>query len=339
MLEKRDRFQILIAAVLVRHPLPVLLAVIQIQHRCHRIHTKPVHMIVLNPEQCIGDQEILHLRLAVVENLRPPVRMLSLSRIRIFKCRRTVKISQSMGILWKMRRYPVQDHTDAIPVQIINHIGKILRCPVTGSRRIISGYLIPPGSVKRMLCNPHQFYMSVSHLFHIICDRMCELAICIKSFLFGTRITHPGAHMYLIDRQRILLLIPLFPLLQPLLVRPLQIRNIGHSGSRTRTPLRIICKRIRLKNPFSCLCLDTEFIQIPFLRSRHKTSVDPKRLLTMHLIRPKIPCVKFTYNGHSRCMRRPYCKIDTFLLLLHGLVRSHLAEDLIVRALSEKILI
>ena len=38
-------------------------------------------------------------------------------------------------------------------------------------------------------------------------------------------------------------------------------------------------------------------------------------------------------------MRRPYCKIDTFLLLLHGLVRSHLAEDLIVRALSEKILI
>ena len=75
------------------------------------------------------------------------------------------------------------------------------------------------------------------------------------------------------------------------------------------------------------------------LRSRHKTSVDPKRLLTMHLIRPKIPCVKFTYNGHSRCMRRPYCKIDTFLLLLHSLVCSHLAEDLIVRALSEKILI
>ena len=41
-----------------------------------------------------------------------------------------------------------------------------------------------------------------------------------------------------------------------------QIGNIGHSGSRTRTPLRIICKRIRLKNPFSCLCLDTEFIKI-----------------------------------------------------------------------------
>ena len=339
MLEKRDRFQILITAVLVRNPLSILLAVIQIQHRCHRIHTKPVHMIVLNPEQCIGDQEILHLRLAVVENLRPPIRMLALSRICIFKCRRSVKVRQPMRILWKMRRYPVQDHTDAIPVQIIDHIGKILRCPVTGSRRIISGYLIPPGSVKRVLRNPHQLHMGIPHLLHIIRNRMSKFTIGIKSLILCARMTHPGAHMYLIDRQRILLLIPLFPLLQPLLVRPLQIRNIGHSGSRTRTPLRIICKRIRLKNPFSCLCLDTEFIQIPFLRSRHKTSVDPKRLLTMHLIRPKIPCVKFTYNGHSRCMRRPYCKIDTFLLLLHGLVCSHLAEDLIVRALSEKILI
>ena len=265
--------------------------------------------------------------------------MLALSRICIFKCRRSVKVRQPMRILWKMRRYPVQDYTDAIPVQIIDHIGKILRCPVTGSRRIISGYLIPPGSVKRVLRNPHQLHMGIPHLLHIICNRMSKFTIGIKSLILCARMTHPGAHMYLIDRQRILLLIPLFPLLQPLLVRPLQIRNIGHSGSRTRTPLRIICKRIRLKNPFSCLCLDTEFIQIPFLRSRHKTSVDPKRLLTMHLIRPKIPCVKFTYNGHSRCMRRPYCKIDTFLLLLHGLVRSHLAEDLIVRALSEKILI
>ena len=155
MLEKRDRFQILITAVLVRHPLPVLLPIVQIEHRCYRIHTQSVHMIMLNPEQCIGDQEILHLRLAVVENLRPPIRMLALSRICIFKCRRSVKVRQPMRILWKMRRYPVQDHTDAIPVQIIDHIGKILRCPVTGSRRIISGYLIPPGSVKRVLRNPH----------------------------------------------------------------------------------------------------------------------------------------------------------------------------------------
>ena len=296
-------------------------------------------MIMLDPEQCIGDQEILHLRLAVVENLRPPVRVLALSRICIFKCRCPVKVCQPMRILWKMRRYPVQDHADAIPVQIIDHIGKILWRAIAGSRRIISGHLIAPGSVKRMLCNPHQLHMGISHLLDIIRNGMGKFTIRIKSLILCARMTHPGAHMYLIDRQRILLLIPLFSLLHPLLVRPFQIGNIGHSGSRTRTPLRIICKRIRLKNPLSCLCLNTEFIQIPFLRSRHKTSVDPQRLLPLHLIRLKIPCIKLTYNRHTDCMWRPYCKIDTFLLLLHGLVRSHLAEDLIVRALSEKILI
>ena len=274
MLKECDRLQILIASILVRNPLPVLFSIIQIQHRCNRIHTKPVHMIVLDPKQRIGDQEILHLRLTVIKNLRAPVRMLALSRIRIFKGRRTVKISQSMGILRKMCRNPVQDHTNAIAMQIIDHIRKILRRPVTGSRRIVSGHLISPGTIIRMLGDSHQFYMSVSHLFHIICDRMCELAICIKSFLFGTRMTHPGSHMYLIDRQRILFLIPLFALFQPLLVRPLQIRNIGHTRSCPRTKFCIIGERIRFKNPLSFLCLNTKLIQISLLRSRHKTGIN-----------------------------------------------------------------
>ena len=231
-------------------------------------------MIMLDPEQCIGDQEILHLRLAVVENLRPPIRMLALSRICIFKCRRSVKVRQPMRILWKMRRYPVQDHTDAIPVQIIDHIGKILRCPVTGSRRIISGYLIPPGSVKRVLRNPHQLHMGIPHLLHIIRNRMSKFTIGIKSLILCARMTHPGAHMYLIDRQRILFLIPLFALFQPLLVRPLQIRNIGHTRSCPRTKFCIIGERIRFKNPLSFLCLNTKLIQISLLRSRHKTGIN-----------------------------------------------------------------
>ena len=222
-----------------------------------------------------------------------------------------------MRILWKMRRYPVQDHADSIPVQIIDHIGKILRCPVTGSRRIISCHLIPPGSVKRVLRNPHQLHMGIPHLLHIICNRMSKFTIGIKSLILCARMTHPGAHMYLIDRQRILLLIPLFPLLQPLLVRPLQIRNIGHSGSRTRTPLRIICKRIRLIKKLAFLRLNTELIELSFFRFRYKLHINTERLLTLHSVSFQIPVIKFPDYRHILRIRRPYREINALRFVVH----------------------
>ena len=55
------------SAILVRQPLALLLAVVQIEHGSHRIHPDTIHMELPEPEQNIGNQEIFHLRLAVVE--------------------------------------------------------------------------------------------------------------------------------------------------------------------------------------------------------------------------------------------------------------------------------
>src|SRR5699024_5964267 len=114
MLEKLDRLQILITSIFVGNPLTVLLSIIQVQHRCNCVDTKPVHMEMLHPEQRIADQEIFYLRLAVVKNLRTPVRVLTFSRIRIFINRCTVKIRKSVRVSWKMSRYPVQNNPDFI---------------------------------------------------------------------------------------------------------------------------------------------------------------------------------------------------------------------------------
>ena len=122
--------QVLISPVFIRAPLAVLLAVIQVQHRRHRIHAEPVHMKMLDPKQRIRNKEILHLRLAIVKDLCSPVRMLAFSRIRILKCGCAVKISQSVRVSRKMRGYPVKDHTDIVPVQVIDHIREIFRCAI-----------------------------------------------------------------------------------------------------------------------------------------------------------------------------------------------------------------
>ena len=127
MFEELDRFQVLISAVFIGHPLAVLLAVVQVKHRSHRVHTQSVHMEMLDPEQRIGDQEVLHFRLAVVKDLRAPVRMLAHSRIRVFKGRRAVEVRQAVRVSREMRRYPVKDHTDIVAVQFIDQISKVFR--------------------------------------------------------------------------------------------------------------------------------------------------------------------------------------------------------------------
>ena len=167
MLKELDCFKILVATINVRNPLTVLLAIIKIEHRSNRIHTKSVNMIIFNPHECTADQEILNLILAVIEDLGSPIRMLSLARICIFVCRCSVKIHKSMCILREMRRYPVKNDTNLLLMALIDQVSKILRRSVTGGRCIITGYLIAPRSIERILRDSHQFNVCVSHLLDI----------------------------------------------------------------------------------------------------------------------------------------------------------------------------
>ena len=70
-------------------------------------------MELLDPVKSICNKEVFHLIFAEIKNLGPPVRMLSLSGIRILITAGSVKLRQTMGILREMSRNPVQDNTDA----------------------------------------------------------------------------------------------------------------------------------------------------------------------------------------------------------------------------------
>ena len=218
MFKECNRLKILISAKFIRNPLSIFSSVVQIQHRCHCIYTKSIYMIMFNPEQCIRQKEVRNFRFFIIENLRSPIRMLALSRIWIFECRCSVKICQTMCIFREMRRYPVKNNTDIILMKVIHHICKIFRCSIACSWCIISGYLISPGTVKWMLCDSHQLNMSISHLFYILCNCFCKLTICIKSFIFSSRMSHPGTHMYFINRHWFFFVIPFLTSSHPLTV-------------------------------------------------------------------------------------------------------------------------
>ena len=130
MFKELNRFQVLISTVFIGYPFSVFLTVIQIKHGSHCIYTKTIYMALFHPVKGIGDQEILHFRAAIIIDLRSPVRMFSLSRVCMFINSCSVKVHQSMGILRKMGRYPVQDNTDLMLMEIIDHIFEILRCSI-----------------------------------------------------------------------------------------------------------------------------------------------------------------------------------------------------------------
>ena len=48
-------------------------------------------------------------------------------------------------------RYPVQDHADAVLMEMVDHIGKVLRRSIAGCRCIIACYLISPGTIEWIL--------------------------------------------------------------------------------------------------------------------------------------------------------------------------------------------
>ena len=134
-------------AVDIGNPLSVILAIIQIQHGSHRIHADAVCMVLLGPEQRVGNQEISNLRPSVVVDQGTPVRVCALSRILMLVNTASVEACQAVGITREMSRYPVQDHADALFMHIIHEIHKIIRRAIPACRRIVAGYLIAPGFI------------------------------------------------------------------------------------------------------------------------------------------------------------------------------------------------
>ena len=192
-------------------------------------------MEFFNPEQCIGDQEIADFIFSKVKHFCSPVRMFSKSWICIFIRRSSVKISKSMCVLREMGRYPVQNDTDLISMQIIDHPCEIFRCSIPGCRCIITSHLISPGTVKRMLRDPHQLHMCITHFFNIFGNCSGKLSICIETFIFPSRMAHPGTNMCLIDRHRLMLMIPGLSVGHPFCIRPFYILDICNSGCCSRS--------------------------------------------------------------------------------------------------------
>jgi hypothetical protein len=78
-----------------------------------------------------------------------------------------VEKTQAVLVSGEMGGHPVHDHPDAVFVQAVYEVHKILGSAVSGTGSEIGYALITPGSVKGMLAHGHEFHMGEPVFFKI----------------------------------------------------------------------------------------------------------------------------------------------------------------------------
>src|ERR1700756_3726818 len=107
MFEEANRFEIFTPAKGIWNPLARLARVIEIEHGCDRVYAQAVEVILVDPEQRVRNQKVLHFVAAVVEDKRAPVGMCTLSRIGMLVKMRAVEECEAVRVAGKMRGRPI----------------------------------------------------------------------------------------------------------------------------------------------------------------------------------------------------------------------------------------
>src|SRR5579864_3656005 len=79
-----DGLEIFASAEFVGNPFALFARVVEIEHGGDRVYTEAVDVIFVEPEHGARHQKAAHLGAAVVEDVRLPVGMKSLARVRMF---------------------------------------------------------------------------------------------------------------------------------------------------------------------------------------------------------------------------------------------------------------
>ena len=136
-----------------RHPFAVISPVVQIEHGGNGVDAQPVNVELLAVIECIGYEETDDFRTSEIKGQGSPAFVFGLPRGGIFIKGLAIKGNQTVFVFREVSRNPVDDHANVVLVCQIDEILQIFRRSVAGSRTVVAGYLIAPGSVEGMLHN------------------------------------------------------------------------------------------------------------------------------------------------------------------------------------------
>ena len=127
-------------------------------------------MMLVQPEKGAAHEEAAHFIPAVIENIAVPVRVVALAHVGVLVEMGTVEIARAVFIGRKMGRDPIQNDPDIILVEAVDEMHEILGIAVPARGGEVTGGLIAPGTIKRMLHHRQKLHVGKSHLLNIGCQ-------------------------------------------------------------------------------------------------------------------------------------------------------------------------
>ena len=125
--------------------------------------------------------------------------MESLARVGVFVEMRAVEVGQAVPVGREVRRHPVENHADAVLVQVVDQVHEILRRAVARRGSEVAGGLVSPGTVERMLHDRQELDVGEAHLVDVFGESRRRLAIGERAVVFF-RHAHPRAEMDFVNR-------------------------------------------------------------------------------------------------------------------------------------------
>ena len=143
-LEELNGFEVLVSAVDIGHPFAVVAVVVEVEHRCDSVDAQTVDVILVEPEQSVGDEEGTDFVAAKVEYAGAPFLVLALAPVGIFIGRCAVKAVQTVCVLGEVSRNPVHNNADAVLMHDIDELHEVLRLAVTRCGSVVTADLVAP---------------------------------------------------------------------------------------------------------------------------------------------------------------------------------------------------
>ena len=200
-LQELHGLEVLATAVLVRHPLPLATAVVEIQHRRDRVDPQAIDVELLQPVERVGHQEIPHLPPAVVEDQRAPLRVLAPPRIGVLVERRAVEQAQGEIVLGEMGRDPVHDDADARGVARVDQVAEVVGRAVPRGGREVRAHLVAPRPGERMLGERHELDVAEAQPLDVLDQPRGDLAVGERAVAL-LEDARPGTEVDFVHRER-----------------------------------------------------------------------------------------------------------------------------------------
>jgi hypothetical protein len=176
-------------------------------------------VVLAQPEQRVGEQEVLDLVAPEVEDQRAPSRVRAAARVGVLVERGPVEARKRELVAREVRRHPVEDHADAVLVQAVDELAEVVRIAVGRHGREVARHLVAPRARERMGHHRQQLHVGEAHVVHVGRELVGELEVGERAIL--VRIAPPRAEVHLVDRDGAALMVARAALLVPVGVAPL----------------------------------------------------------------------------------------------------------------------